>query len=78
MKIISSNCWTETFRFKEGYSFVSDRQKNSCDNVFLTLETDDGYQGRGMAAPDEVVTGEDAASVMKALLRVVFKIVPPR
>lgn len=66
MKITSSNCWAETFRFKEGYSFVSDSQKSSCDNVFLTLETDDGYQGRGMAAPDEVVTGEDAASVMKA------------
>ena len=66
MKITSSNCWTESFRFKEGYSFSQEHSKGFCDNVFLTLETDEGYQGWGMAAPDEVITGEDAASVIDA------------
>src|SRR5688572_2357092 len=65
MKITSSKCWTETFQFKEGHSF-SDRQKRSCENVFLTLETDEGYQGWGMAAPDEIITGETSGSVLLA------------
>src|SRR5687768_11416468 len=65
MKITSSNCWLETFKFRDGYSF-SDDTKSTCDNIFLTLETDEGLQGWGMAAPDEVITGEDALSVLKA------------
>ena len=65
MKITSSNCWLETFKFREGFSF-SDDTKTTCDNIFLTLETDEGFQGWGMAAPDEIITGEDALSVLKA------------
>lgn len=37
-----------------------------CDNVFLTLETNEGFRGWGMAAPDSIITGEDVASVMEA------------
>jgi len=66
MKISSSNCWVESFRFAEGYSFANEKSNGQCDNVFLTLETDDGYQGWGMAAPVEEITGEDAESVLKA------------
>ncbi|HUR30534.1 MAG TPA: dipeptide epimerase [Saprospiraceae bacterium] len=66
MKITSSNCWTETFNFNEGYSFSSEHNRSCCDNVFLTLETDEGLQGWGMAAPDEIITGEDSASVLAA------------
>lgn len=66
MKITSSNCWVETLQFREGYSSASEGNRLSCDNVFLTLETDDGYQGWGMAAPDAVVTGEDSKTVLKA------------
>ncbi len=66
MKIASSNCWVESFRFAEGYSFSNEKNQGHCDNVFLTLETEDGFQGWGMAAPDEIITGEDAESVLKA------------
>ena len=66
MKITSSNCWAETLKFKEGYSFSNLDNLKQCDNVLLTLETDEGYQGWGMAAPDQVVTGEDAKSVLDA------------
>ena len=66
MRITSSNCWIETIRFREGYSFANEDNKTKCENVFLTLETEEGFQGWGMAAPDAIVTGEDAASVMEA------------
>lgn len=66
MKITSSNCWLETFKFREGYSISETEDRITCDNVFLTLETEEGLQGWGMAAPDEVITGEDALSVLKA------------
>ena len=66
MKITSSNCWVETFKFREGYAFSNENRSECCDNVFLTLETDEGLQGWGMAAPDEIVTGEDSQSVLQA------------
>jgi L-alanine-DL-glutamate epimerase-like enolase superfamily enzyme len=64
MKITSSHCWVQHFKFKEGYSIAYEDDINQCDNVFLTLETDEGYIGHGMAAPDMLITGEDADSVM--------------
>ncbi len=66
MKITSSNCWVEIFKFREGYSFTNEDHAQRCANVFLTLETEDGYQGRGMAAPDEIITGEDEITVTEA------------
>ncbi|MEO6130953.1 MAG: dipeptide epimerase, partial [Saprospiraceae bacterium] len=63
MKIIASNCWVQHFILKEGYS-IAYENINECDNIFLTLETDEGYVGYGMAAPDALITGEDAASVL--------------
>ncbi len=63
MKIIASTCWVQHFILKEGYSIAYEADINSCDNVFLRLETDNGFVGHGMAAPDMMVTGEDATSV---------------
>jgi len=65
MKITASNCWVQHFILKEGYSIAYEDNIDACDNVFLTLETDDGLIGSGMAAPDMMVTGEDAASVLE-------------
>lgn len=64
MKITASSCWVQHFVLKEGYSIAYEDNINECDNVFLTLETDDGLIGSGMAAPDMMITGEDAASVL--------------
>lgn len=65
MKILTSQCWVENFQLK-GSSFAAADSKQVWNNVFLTLETDDGFKGWGVAAPDKVITGEDAASVLKA------------
>jgi L-alanine-DL-glutamate epimerase-like enolase superfamily enzyme len=66
MKIISSNCWVENFKLRDGYTIANEEKITQYDNVFLTLETDEGYTGWGMAAPDSIITGEDVQSVMKA------------
>jgi L-alanine-DL-glutamate epimerase-like enolase superfamily enzyme len=66
MKIVSSDCWVEHFHFRESYSIAYEDDISQCDNVFLTLHTDDGYIGWGMAAPDSIITGEDASTVMNA------------
>ena len=66
MRIVSSECWVETFKLKESYSIAYEQNISECSNVFLTLKTESGYTGWGMAAPDKIVTGEDAASVLRA------------
>lgn len=66
MKIISSECWVEHFKLKESYSIAYESDISHCDNVFLILRTDDGYIGHGMAAPDQLITGEDAGTVTQA------------
>ncbi|MEP6793135.1 MAG: dipeptide epimerase [Saprospiraceae bacterium] len=65
MKITASHCWVQHFILKEGYSIAYEDNIDACDNVFLTLETDEGLIGSGMAAPDMMITGEDAASVLE-------------
>lgn len=66
MKIVASDCWIEHFQLKESYSNAYEDNVSACDNVFLTLQTDDGFTGWGMSAPDEIITGEDATSVLQA------------
>ncbi len=66
MKIVASDCWIEHFKLKESYSIAYEEDISKCDNVFLTLQTDDGFIGWGMAAPDVLITGEDAQTVMRA------------
>ena len=66
MKIVASDCWIERFTLKESYSIAYEDNISHCDNVFLTLHTDDGFTGWGMAAPDEIVTGENAENVLES------------
>ncbi len=66
MKIISSTCWVEHFPLKQDYLLEEDRSKAVWDNVFLTLETDEGLTGWGMASPEPQITGEDAADVLQS------------
>lgn len=66
MKIIASDCWSETFHLKEGYGIIPTGSRTTYDNIFLTLTTDTGLTGWGMAAPDAVITGEDVPSVLQA------------
>lgn len=66
MKIVASACWVEHFKLKESYSIAYEENISQCDNVFLTLETEDGLIGWGMAAPDKIITEEDADSVLGA------------
>ncbi len=66
MKIIASECWAEKFELKESYSIAYQKDITHCDNVFLTLETESGLTGWGMAAPDMIVTGEDTAAVLQS------------
>lgn len=66
MKIVSSACWAENFKLREGYSIAYQQDITHCENVFLTLETESGLTGWGMAAPDMFVTGEDAAAVLQS------------
>lgn len=66
MRIISSECWVESFKLKDTYTHATGQATTEYANVFLTLETESGMTGWGMAAPDKIVTGEDAASVLKA------------
>lgn len=66
MRIVSSECWVETFQLKESYSIAYEQNISSCTNVFLTLQTDEGLTGWGMAAPDKIITGEESDTVLKA------------
>lgn len=66
MKITASNCWVESFAIRDRRGITSHTDSRAYENVFLTLETDEGLTGWGMAAPDKVVTGEEAGSVLKA------------
>lgn len=42
-----------------------------CDNVFLKVSTDTGITGWGCAAPDRMVTGETAESVIRVYLDII-------
>lgn len=62
MRITEATCHIRQFKLKQsalsGEVFY--------ENVFLTLKTDTGLTGHGIASPDRVITGEDAQSVMMA------------
>jgi L-alanine-DL-glutamate epimerase-like enolase superfamily enzyme len=66
MKISAVDAWTVKFRLTEPYTIAYETIEEA-DNVFLRLETDSGLVGFGCAAPDEVVTGESAATVENAV-----------
>jgi L-alanine-DL-glutamate epimerase-like enolase superfamily enzyme len=66
MRISAVDTWTVSFRLTEPYT-IAYETIDKVDNVFMRIETDKGPVGFGCAAPDEVVTGETAATVESAV-----------
>jgi len=65
MKIVNLECWAQEMKLKEPYT-IAYETVDRCSNVFLKADTDNGITGWGCAAPDEVVTGENAQTVIHA------------
>ena len=70
MKIVRIEAWPVTLLMNESYTIA---YETVCEttNVFLRLETSNGMNGYGCAAPDEPVTGETADMLLEAVLSVV-------
>ncbi len=70
MKIVRIEAWPVTLLMNESYAIA---YETVCEttNVFLRLETSNGMNGYGCAAPDEPVTGETADMLLEAVLSVV-------
>ena len=66
MKIIQIEGWPVTMELAEPYTIAYERVEVAT-NIFLRVESSSGVTGYGCAAPDEHVTGETPASVLKAL-----------
>jgi L-alanine-DL-glutamate epimerase-like enolase superfamily enzyme len=66
MKITHIEAWAHTMRLSEPYTIAYEKV-NSTTNVFLSLETNQGIVGYGCAAPDEAITGETAATDLRAI-----------
>lgn len=63
MKIKTINAWIHSMKLSQPYT-IAYETIDSTTNVFLYLETNTGISGFGCAAPDLVVTGETAESVI--------------
>jgi len=74
MRIVGVEAWPERFRLTNPYAIAYETVTETT-NVFLCISTDTGPVGFGCAAPDEAVTGEDAASVLRAVHDVVEPVV---
>jgi L-alanine-DL-glutamate epimerase-like enolase superfamily enzyme len=70
MKITRVEYWPIEMQLVEPYE-IAYESIDTTTNVFLRIETDDGLVGLGCAAPDKHVTGESAATVLRALKDVV-------
>ncbi len=66
MKITKVEAWRMTMRLEEPYT-IAYETVHETTNVFLRLETNQGINGYGCAAPDEQITGETADSVLRAI-----------
>ncbi|HUZ16931.1 MAG TPA: dipeptide epimerase [Spirochaetia bacterium] len=66
MKITAVEAWPVTMRYLTPYTIAYETVSETT-NVFLRIETNGGIRGFGCAAPDRMVTGETAATVMKCL-----------
>jgi L-alanine-DL-glutamate epimerase-like enolase superfamily enzyme len=62
MKIKGLHCHIRRMKLKEPYSIYYE-SVDSCDGVFIRIETGEGMRGLGFAAPDPAVTGENANEV---------------
>ncbi len=66
MRIERIEAWTVEMGLAEPYT-IAYESLDKAENVFLRLVTDGAHVGLGCAAPDLQVTGEDPASVHRAL-----------
>lgn len=64
MRITRLEAWPVKMQLAEAYS-IAYEGIDSTTNVFLRIETDNGYIGCGCAAPDQQVTGETPESVLQ-------------
>ncbi len=63
MKIKGSEAWISSLKLAEPYD-VAYGSIHRADNVFLRIDSDNGFFGYGCAAPDQEVTGEDAKTLL--------------
>jgi L-alanine-DL-glutamate epimerase-like enolase superfamily enzyme len=66
MKITKVEAWRVTMPLAEPYT-IAYETVHETTNVFLRLETNQGINGYGCAAPDEQITEETADSVLRAI-----------
>ncbi len=65
MRIKSTECWVERLPLKPEFQTLEESQDPYWINVFMKINTEEGLTGWGMAAPDEVITGEDEHSILQ-------------
>ncbi len=70
MRIVSIEAWPQLFTLADPYT-IAYETVDEAPNVFLRVTTDTGPTGFGCAAPDEVVTGESAESVLRVFQEIV-------
>ncbi len=70
MKISRVEAWPVPMTLSEPYTIAYETVE-SATNVFFRIETNRGVTGFGCAAPDKVVTGETAESVLLAVKNIV-------
>lgn len=70
MKIKELHCYIRKMKLKEPYTIFYE-SVDSCDGVFLRINTENGMTGLGFAAPDPAVTGESANEVYDCFTSVI-------
>jgi L-alanine-DL-glutamate epimerase-like enolase superfamily enzyme len=71
MKITHIEAWPVTMRLQEPYTIAYETIKTAV-NVFLRIETNQGFIGYGCAAPDEQIMGETPDSVLQAMKEIIY------
>ncbi len=74
MKVTRLTAWPVRMQLADPYTIAYETVEE-VTNVFLRLDTDRGTAGCGCAAPDQAVTGENAATVLRALTEIAEPVV---